>query len=263
MAVTLRNIFGARLPSWLADRFPEEPSIGFRVLWSCVALLDGAIQNVFDATLMAVGKGHPSALKYLEDARGIVRGRLDTDATYAAKLPTWIDRWKEAGKQRRIAIELAEYLGESRVRVINRAGHWVTVDPDGTVTETDAAWDWDSVSHPERAGNWSELWVVVYSPTAWVERAGTLGDLTGADGYAIGHMVTMQEVDAVKLVLQRWKAAHSLIRTVLFTTDPTLYDPDVPASCPNGNWGAWSINVAGSQLLSDRDWVTTRYWEPR
>ncbi len=259
----LRHILANYLPSWLGDQNPTAPSWGYRTLAAAALLVDGQIQVVLEASLAAVGRGTPTALKYLALARGVTRGRLDTDETFGDKLATWIDLAKARGGQRGLARELAGYLGESRVRVINRAGHWVTVDADGTLTETDAAFDWDSVSHPERAEFLAEQFIVVYSPPAWIERPLTLGDLTGADGYAIGHLVTPQEKDAVLGIVDRAKAAHTMIRAVIFTTDAARFDPTVPASCPDGTWGAWGTRGNGSRTKSGRDLTSCRFWEPR
>jgi hypothetical protein len=260
--LTTRANLSRYVPSWLADEYPDSPSIGFRVLWVIARFVDAAVSVALQAGIASVGRGTPTALKYVGQARGVIRGRLDTDAQYRAKLPTWIDRWKEAGTQRRLAREIWEYLGDSRVRVVNRAGHWVTIDVDGTETETDAAWDWDSVSNPERSGFWSELWVIVY-PTYDI-RPGTMGDLTGVDdGFGLGHLCPRAQVDAIKLIINQFKAAHSLVRAVIWTSDSAKFDPATPASLPDGTWGQWSITTGGHCVASGRDTSTCRFWEPR
>lgn len=263
--MALRDRLSEVLPSWLNDNGPELPSYGFRVLWTLVRFVDSALSGVLQGRLAAVGRGTPTALKYVGAARGVTRGRLDTDESYAAKLPTWIDRWKECGSQRRLAIELAEYLGDSRVRVINRAGHWVTVEADGTITETDAPWDWDSISHPERSDPdnpyWSDEWVVI-CPT-YAVRSGTIGDLTGDDGFGVGHLCPHRDVDEIKRICLNWKGGHSCVRAIIWTSDASRFDPSDSATCPNGRWGAWGIWDSGSFIAGDRDLVSTRYWEPR
>lgn len=258
--IPLRERMAEYVPSWLADHDPVGKSYGWRVLTALSRFVDAGLSAALWASLGAVGKGTPTALKYVGHARGITRGRLDTDESYAAKFPSWIERWREAGSQRRIAREIAEYLGDARVRVVNRSGHWITVEANGTLTEHDAEFDWDSESHPYRASWWSDLWVIVCP--AWAHRPGTIGAI-GVDQYAIGHLATQPEVDAVKLLIQRWKAAHSCVRAVIWTSDPDLFDPEEPASCPNGRWGAWGIYDGDSYVPSDRDLVNCRFWEPR
>lgn len=259
--MTIRDDLKNYVPSWLADDYPASPSNGWRFLWTLARFVDVGISVALQASLAAAGRGTPTALKYVGQARGVTRGRYDTDAEYAEKLPTWIDRAKEAGSQRRLAIEIHEYLRDARVRVVNRHNHWVTVEVDGTITETDATFDWDSVTHPERATWLSDMWVIVY-PT-WALRPGTLGDLTGADGFALGHLATLQEVDAVKGIVQHYKSAHSCVRAIIWTSDATRFDPATPASQPDGTWGAWGMYSGGHYVASGRDLTVCRYWEPR
>lgn len=259
--MNLRDALRRYLPSWLSDRHAEKVSVGFGFLWACARIVEATAAQSLEGAYAARGL-NLTALKYIGDARGIVRGRLDTDAMYRAKMASWIDRWKTAGSQLRLAIEIAEYIGDARVRVVTRGGKWVTVDPDGTVTRHQADFDWDSVSHPERAGFWSEMFVIVYTPS-WGLRPGDLEDLTGDDGFALGHMVPRESVDIVKQLIQQWKAAHTLVRAVIWTTDDELFDPEEPASCPDGTWGAWSMTQDGGSVPSGRDLLACRYWEPR
>jgi hypothetical protein len=262
----LRDLISA-LPSWLADKsgLPGLPSNGYRVVFTLSRFVDVGISALMQASIAAVGRGTPTALKYVGDARGVIRGRLDTDADYRKKLPTWIQRWKDAGNARRLAREVWEYLGDSRVRVVTRAGHWITIETDGTMTETDAPWDWDSVSNPERnnpaAPWWSDEWIIVYP--SWALRPGTFHDLTGDDGFGLGHLAPRAQVDALKLIVDRYKAAHSCVRAIIWTLDATRFDPAVPASKPDGTWGQWSRTIGGHCVFSGRDLSTCRFWEPR
>ncbi|MBX3205120.1 MAG: hypothetical protein KF764_08620 [Labilithrix sp.] len=275
--MNLRDTIHRYLPSWLADNHPESPSYGFRFLWGCALLVDGALEVVLQATLAAVGRGTPTALPYVGHARGLVRYQDESHAAFAARLPTWIDRAKERGSPRHLAREIHRYLrSHPRVRIFNRWGWCLTIERDGTESETeDSGWDWDSVSHPERSDPddpwWSDLWIVVYTRAEpgdpidqWAPRPGTLGDITGDDGFALGHLASAEEVDVLKGIIQS-KPAHECVRAVIWTSDPERFDPSEPASMPNGRWGSWGIYdaVAGQYVPSDRDTVTCRFWEPR
>ncbi len=146
-------------PWWLSDRLEQGKTVGYRYLWGMVSVLDELLEGQIQALQSPwPGKGTPTALPYIGRSRGILRGQADTYDEYAAKLRGWLDRWLAAGSQLAIAREIHDYLSDHpRVRVINRAGHWVTMNADGTVETSDAGWDWDSVSNPERSGFWSEL----------------------------------------------------------------------------------------------------------
>ncbi len=259
----LRTQLRTWVPWWLSDRFfSSGKTVGFRFLWAMIKALDLIAEWIVQGLQAAwPGKGTPTALELIGRSRVIQRGHNDTDDQYAAKLITWLDRWRSAGTQFALAREIHEFLAtRPKVRVINRAGHWVTMDTDGTVTTNDVAWDWDSVSNPERAGYWSELFVIVYYDYT---HSGTWGDgrLWGARDSGIGHVVTREERSALLHLLSIWKSAHSKVRVVIWTTDATLFDPLTPASCPDGTWGQWSIPGTDPRVPGGRVRTTCRYWE--
>jgi len=261
----LRDQLRDFLPWWLSDRhYSNGKTVAFRYLWTMVAVLDTYVE-VAASGLQAAwpGRGTPTALPYIGRTRGILRGLADTDDEYAAKLRMWLEKWARAGSQEQLAIELHEYLANHpRVRIVNRAGHWVTVNEDGSIETAQATFDWDSISNPERAGFWSEMWIIIY-PQGYANRSGTLGDLTGDDGYGLGLMIPQQHTDAVKTLLSTWKSEHSKVRAVIWTSDGAIFDPTSTTSLPDGQWGMWSMNVGGHQVLSHRNTATCRYLEPQ
>lgn len=257
----MRDTIEAYLPVWLRNR--PGANVGYRFLWALVAPLDAMIEVALQGVRAGQpGQGTSSALPFIGRTRGIIRGQADTTETYAARLRLWLDVWTEAAAQETIAKQIHEYLGNSpRVRVINRAGHWVTVHSDGEVTTDQATWDWDSVSHPARAGFWSELWIVVY-PTEWAQAAAFgAGTVFGATGLGLGHQVSRPEVDAIKGIVAQWKGAHTRVRAILWTSDATKYNPGDPTTCPDGQWGSWGGVGGGARTASHRDRTSTRYWE--
>jgi hypothetical protein len=260
--VRFRDVFKLITPWWLSDRPEQGKTVGYRYLWSMIAPLDALMEGLLQGIQAAYpGLGTPTALPFIGRARGILRGQADTDDDYAAKLRAWLDRWESAGSARGLAREIHEYLANHpRIRIVNRAGHWLTLEQDGTITETDAAWNWDGTSNPERAGYWSELWVIVY-PTQWAKAAkwGT-GEKWGG-GLGFGHDVTRKGVDALTGLFAEWKSAHSKIRAVIWTSDATLFDPSNPTSLPNGTWGQWGGKGNGPRTGSGRNISTCRYWE--
>ena len=267
LELRVRDIIGKILPPWLSARVQRGKTAGFRFVWGLVAavdvMLDAANQGI---AAWFPGVGTPTALPYIGRSRGIIRGQGESHADYAARLTRWLETWTEAGSQELIAVSIHEFLStRPRVRVVNRAGQWVTVEADGTIVRHQSPWDWDSISHPERNDPdepwWSDLWVIIQSP--WEERPGTLGEVTGDDGFAFGHLATHEEVDAVTGLFAQWKGAHSCIRAAIWTTDSSLFDPTDSDTCPNGRWGAWGIFDGTSFVPSDRNITTCRYWEPR
>lgn len=264
-----RDLFRRYLPPWLAERVTRGKTVGYRFLWTIVAPLDAAAEVLFQGLRSWLpGLGTPTALPLIGRSRGFIRNQTESEADFGERLTKWLDVWPEAGWEERSARMVHEFLASRpRVRVVTRDGRWTTIETDGSVTRVNAPWDWDSVSHPERNDPdepwWSDLWMIVYMPEQWPLRPGTLAELVGDDGFAIGHMARHEEIDAVKGLLSQWKSAHSRWRAVIFTTDVDRFDPAVPASKPDGTWGAWGMNDGGSYVPSGRDLTTCRYWEPR
>ncbi len=270
MSVRLRfrDALRSALPVWLLDR--PDLEVGYIIEWALTAILDDAQDFIMQGVQAAwPGVGTPTALPYIGRTRGITRGIGETDAHYEARLRAWIEAHANA-RTIQLAVELHEYLpGNPRVRVIARGKpalsilpHWVSVDTDGSVAIDDAAWNWDSVSNPERAAWWSDLWIIVY-PSPYTFRAGTLGGLPLADdGVGIGLNIPHAVADGVRSILAEWKGAHSRIRAVLFCTDATAYVPGGGGIMPDGNWGQWSDPTSDPRVASDRDLTVTRYLEP-
>lgn len=271
VAVRFRDAFRRFTVGWLNERPGQQNGLtaGYRVLWSMIAPLDVAAEVIVQS-LQAPwpGQGTPTALPLIGRSRGMIRSQLETEAEYAVRLGTWLDRARQFGSMLSTARALHEYLGNRpRVRMYNRAGACLEVaETTGAVTRYDAgstAWDWDSVSHPERAGYWWDLWACVY-PMQWsaspVLEAGSR-KLGATPNLGVGCAATREEHDAIVGLVQQHKSAHSHMRAVIFTTDATLFDPTTPASQPDGEWGDWSSKGSGSRVVSHRDVTTCRYLE--
>ncbi len=260
----LRDALRLALPWWLSERRQQSKTVGYRFLWALVSVLDLLLEGVLQGLYAAwPGMGTPTALPYIGRARGVVRGMDDTDATYADKLVGWLERAEHIGSMYALAREIQEYLpGRPRVRVINRHQNWLTLDHDGTVTKATAAWDWDSVSNPERALWWSELWVVIYTDA--FPHSGAWGDgrVWGGRDSGLGLVIAKENREALDNLVGEAKSAHSRVRCVIWTSDDALFDPAVPASCPDGTWGQWSLPGSDPRVPGGRV-RTCRYWEPR
>lgn len=256
-----RDAIRRYIPVWLSDRPTFKNS--FKFIWVMVAVLDVGLEVLLQGIQAAwPGQGTPTALPMIGRSRGILRGEADTDATFGASLRLWLDKWRRCGSMAALAARIHEYLGNApRVRIVNRAGFWVTCAADGTLSTTTAAWNWDGTSHPERATWWSEIWIIVY-PTQWAA-GGTYGDggaYGGSNG--LGHNNTEIAYEAIKQLIATWKSAHTMVRAVIWTSDAALFDPATPASLPNGTWGNWGTTGDGSRVAGGRNTTTCHYWEP-
>lgn len=256
--IRLRDAIRDWVPRWLADRVGK--SVGFRFFYAIASVLDVGVEASVQGTKAAwPGLGPDDALPLIGRSRGIVQGVTESKPHYALRLRGWLEAWAD-DRSEGLARQLHEYLpGNPRVRVVSRAGRWVTVNADGSVVRHTQAWDWDSISHPSRAGYWSDEWVIIYS--AYALRPGTLGGLT-VDDYTIGLLQPQAEVALTKAIIADWKGAHAKVRAVIWTTDAALFDPTSPGTLPDGQWGAWGGVGSGSRGRSHRNYTSCRYYEP-
>lgn len=276
-----RDTVDAIVPVWLRNRPGFD--VGYRTLWGGLAILDG----LFDILLAGQRGARPghgmdepglavtSALPLVGASRGIIRGEDDTEEEFAEKLRAWLDEHRNMASQEVLAHVIHGYVsGHPRVRVIQQGSParglpiWITVEQDGTVTTTEASWDWDSISNPDRNNpdepHWSDIWIVVYP--AYAHRPNVYGDGTkwGGDRWGIGHLVNRQAFDALLGQLGYWKGAHTRIRAILWAQQDGDYNPDGSGLQPDGTWGRWSmLDGSGNSVPSGRDRTYTRYWEPR
>jgi len=260
----LRDNLIAGLPWWLRPRLTEGKTVGFKFLWSMVAPLDAALDVLMQGVIASwPGLGTPTALSWSGRSRGILRGENETNESFAARQRAWLTKWQTAGTAERLAREIQEHVANHpRIRIVTRSGYWVTLNQDGSVTRYAGGWVFDTNDHPERAGYWSDLWIIAY-PTQWADTTGTWGDgsVWGADGFAADHAAPTPEVEAIRGLVMQWKAAHTRVRALIWTSDASLFDPTSPPTLPDGEWGAWGTTNAGARVASHRNLSTCRYWE--
>jgi hypothetical protein len=254
-----RDSFRSYIPPWAANRL--ERSVGYRFLYSLIAPFDVMIQTALEGAQAAwPGKGTPTALPLIARMRGLLQGESETTDHFVARLLKWLETWTDAGSDVQLVTQIHEYLGNSpMVRVVTRAGNWVTIAADGTISRASAAWDWDSISNPERSGYWSDLWVIVY-PCEWLVTA--VGALVDSHELGIGHAVPRVAVQAILGLVAQWKGAHTRVRAIIWSYDATLFDPANMAAPgnPDGKWGEWTKYVAGVSTPARN--TTCRYWIP-
>lgn len=249
----------AKIPVWMTR------SVGFRFLGAMIFLADMGIEVLLQGLYARFPTlGTPTALTLIGRSRGMIRGVSESDASFGARLLLWLDRWRVAGTQLAIARAIQEYAANGAiVKVVNRAGVMTTLAANGSSSVNySSGWNWDGVSNPERAGFWSECWIIVYTPPwaqfgAWPAGPSPLGALNMP---AVDHA-------AIKMLLSQWKSAHTFIRCVILTYDASLFDPSNPAKMPNGKFGQWSYPCSGNapKVISDRytaPFNACRYIEP-
>jgi hypothetical protein len=267
-----RHAIRSYVPNWLSSR--PELFVGFALLYVLAAVLDIFWEWSFQGLQAAFpGLGTPTALPLIGYSRGILRGEAETDASYASRLLPWITTWTGAASSIVLAQQIRAYLANHpTVRIVNRAGFWVTVDSGGTISTATSPWDWDSVSNPERNIPgfpwWSDLWIIVY-PTEWPITGTNLASLVGvwgtSQGVGLGHQVPRSAVDAIRTLVGQWRGAHCWIEAIIWSYDATLFVPGSPvAGDPDGTWGNWH-KLAGGVAVPARTGAAdgrVRFWIP-
>lgn len=270
--------FGAMLaevvPNWRSNRLNQ--NWGFKFEWALVLPFSCFSEQILQG-MNAWWPGSPNAtltaLPYVGQSRGLIRGEAETAVAYAKRLRNWIgpppftgDIWSNMGKTALLAQAIQTYLANNPiVRVIERiystsgptSARWVTANQDGTVSDVVAPWDWDSVSGWTDAtttypggvtrGFWSDFWIVVY-PTEW--------PVTGGTGR--GQAVTSTAHDAILGLLAQYKGCHTWCRAIIWSYDPAKFTPATPTA--DGSYGNWG-KVVGGVLVAARD-TSARYWIP-
>ncbi|MGK4001096.1 hypothetical protein WMF31_00625 [Sorangium sp. So ce1036] len=259
--LSFRETLRRYVPPWLSDR--PGRTVGFRFLYAIASVLDaGAEVLVQGLQARFPGLGTPTALPYIGRDRRIVRGPLESDAAYGARLVRWLDYWRAAGNAYVLALALQSFLypGHPRIRIVTRSGVWYTLEPSGELhwhRAEPSNWDWDSLTHPERAGNWSEFWVIAYPPHYASDGNWGDGTSTWGPGDTFGVQTTTSNIAAIKAIIQQWKGAHTRCAMFILAYDPSSFDPASPPGAPgmpDGRWGHWSKDDgAGGRVKSRRE----------
>lgn len=237
------------IPSWMTSRPGFQ--IFAKTLFVWALFCDVAIQ----AALEGVRAGFPGYDDRIDNlaliglSRGLVQGETETPAHFAARLRAWLVTALDMGGDVGMALYLWNYIaGNPMIRVISRNGLFTTVAEDGTVTQEQGAWNWDSVSNPERAAYWWDYWIVVY-PTSedtsegfYVDDVGVWGDslasgLTPSADLGWGHTCTRAEVGTIRSIVAAWKGAHINVKNIIWCNGTDLYAPTPVSGSPDGTWG--------------------------
>lgn len=282
----VRDALKSIVPAWLADR-ADDLNKGFKVLWVIAQMADGIVQTSIEGVKAALpGLGTPTALALIGASRRILRGVSETDDEYAARLRTWLDVWTNAASDEVLLQLLQGFLGPDialpKLRLITRAGHFTTLNVDGSFTyDTDTDWtipgsSWDTFYQPHHDQWWSDIWIVVYVNASRWPIYTSLTDpawtaIWGAGTLGLGHQVPREAAQGVMSIIADMKGAHTFVQAVIFTTDTALYVPGALGGTgdPDGRWGSFSAPGFTSRVQAGVRTMSTggglgaiRYWTP-
>lgn len=280
--MSLRSLMRSFVPPWLSDMLPAAPSYGHRVLFGLALQADAFVDWVLEGSRAALpGLGTSTALPAIARSRGIVRGRVEDEAGHVDRLVRWLDLLADMGTMRGMTREIQHYLGQTAggqwhtVMCVSRSGVWGIRRGDGEYVYYDAAdvaataWDYDSVSNPEFAECWADMWIIIQPPPyethlAWWWPSPDSG---------LGHDSPQVEVATIRELVNTWKAARTRVRAIIWSpthvpagyplAGAVAFDP-LPGGpspfVPDGTWGSWArLDGAGNSVPSRPEWL--RFWE--
>jgi hypothetical protein len=234
------------VPSWLSE------GDGGLVLESLAGIKDAFTERMLlGLEARFPSRAGESALALLGSDRGILRGRTETQAHYAARLLSW--RYPRGHRTRGSAFALleqvSEYFGGIRAWTIDYSGNREERAADGTETfEQGYAWNWDSaVTTVYRF--WLVLDPVPQNPAIepWPAVLGAYDNsLIPGRGFTVGHQgVTHEDALAIKKLFRgsrQWKPAGTAQQFAVIGFDAAAPVPD----------GAWGNNQGRDRAF--------RYW---
>lgn len=273
------------LPGWMVER----------AHWLAFA---GAIAAVFDALIEGIQDGVFGAMPgQIDDLpflggfvgtdglpligrdRRIPRGGLETPGVYAAALRDWRNIHRQAGLAFGFLAQVRRVLGPAfpRVRLVNGAGVWHTIEADGSYKLHNTAgtgfqissagvstpltveahpWDWAGSGDP------FECFLIVYAPVTglipgnegeWGDGATRWGGERAAGGGLVGIDSTLAVVNQLRGLFSAFGAMGVTLPWIIVAFDPASFDPETPgpypaAGMPDGTWGRAGRLVGGSYV---------------
>jgi hypothetical protein len=207
----------------------------------------GAVNDTLaDAMIAAVKSRFPNlysneSLPYLGNDRKIIRGRFDTDESYAERLRRWLDDHRTRGNGFSMLRQLWLHFRPNNfpISLVSYNGVRHTLDPvTGNVTRDVISWLPDA-----EASKWARWWLF-YDWPGTAAADGVWSDPgTWSDGGAWDSSLDPAEVIDLRAVPSAWGNAHSMGDLILFTGNGELWD------YPPGTWdepgGVWDTDPPG------------------
>lgn len=229
-----RTAFDKLTPGW------QNTGDGEKVLWALSVILDAYTSKV-RAGLEArfPRRAGASALALTGADRGIIRGRDETNAHYAARLVRWRQTHRVRGNAFALLEQISEYFGGIRAWVIDRKGRINLRTAAGVQSYSYGnAWNWDGVAELPR---WARFWIVIdgtglatrNETYAEAEAAGLTYAEAKAQSRTYGQRgVSFQDCEAIRRLMRgrAWKPAGVRAEWAIVSFDGS-------APVPDGTWG--------------------------
>lgn len=220
-----------------------------------------------------------SALTYIGNDRGVLRGLTESDASYRARLKRSLDDQQRAGNAWAVLSQVlgflltdtpaartvsAQYSAAGVATLANWQEYAAGADPGSPpvfARDVTGEWDWDSATPSLGSWGWWRWYLVLdaVAPNAWTTAAPTWGGTgTTWGGYSGSWGVTTSSLvgKSIKLIVAQWKSG--IFHWCVISFDATEFCPGA-AVLPDGNYGRWSKIVNGVYVRARSS--NARYFE--
>lgn len=176
----------------------------------------------------------PSALYLTGRDMQTDRGPNETDGHYAERLKGAVDSHRVKGSGPELLKQLLAWFSPSTtvpIRLVSNSAVWHEINTTTeavTKTVVGTNWDWDAFV----STRWWRGWVIIDSSLGpWTPDVWDLVGLWG-DGGVWGSDIPINEVAALRRIVDRWKPAHIVCVNIIVTFDASLFQR-TDASPPN------------------------------
>lgn len=223
-----------RLPGWLSD---DSRSDGAPLLYSTGLIIDAFLERARQSIearfpLRALTN---EALEYLGRDRGILRGRAESDESYAQRLIEW--RYPFGHRVRGNAWGMLAqirfyFLSTTKQFAITRRGSWFQLDADATETYALDTGLFAGGDDLPVSPNWARFWLGINAPVGWSLPVLTIGDpnlwggvISDDSEYVIGlDGATQSDIQAFRIIAEDWKMSGSKAEYLFVVLDSAFTD---------------------------------------
>jgi hypothetical protein len=228
----VRDTFLAILPKW-ARKWPG-------TMYRVVTTLGVCSDARRDAVSAAVEMRFPGSYSYetldlIGRHRGIIRGPLEPDATYAATLQDWLVIGKRWGGFHLMLERIQALFAPDLpwVEMITNWGGWLRLNADGTFTRGARDWNWDN--HPD----WdSRFWICVPQTAVLLVPSNVTWDELNLAGNLWDKPPRLWDYewniypDLLEVIEESYRPPHAMCEAICVVTNEVAWASVVP----DGTW---------------------------